>query len=143
LYSLNFASLLRFEIVLFWYISPGGITRGRGKFAISPTALQNILCTWLAVAIRISLFGESLKYLITNMIIIFVGKPTKKRRRIVPPMWWRWSRRSFLFHMLNGHLRVKQKRLRWAEFWSTGIPSNCQHAVYSTFIPDYIFWLTL
>lgn len=38
------------------------------------------------------------------------SKQTKKRRRILAPMWWRWGRKSFLFHLLNGHLRVKSKR---------------------------------
>ncbi|KAK2411529.1 histone deacetylase [Trifolium repens] len=64
-------------------------------------------------------FWPSLKPIFMNVMSLWKmhclgkkSKPTKKRRRIVPPMWWRWSRRSFLFHMLNGHLRVKQKRLR-------------------------------
>lgn len=65
------------------------------------------------------IFWPSLKPIFMNVMSLWkmhcVGKkskPTKKRRRIVPPMWWRWGRRSFLFHMLNGHLRVKPKRLR-------------------------------
>ncbi|WJX95700.1 Histone deacetylase 15, variant 2 [Trifolium repens] len=64
-------------------------------------------------------FWPSLKPIFMNVMSLWkmhcVGKkskPTKKRRRILPPMWWRWGRRSFLFHMLNGHLRVKPKRLR-------------------------------
>ncbi|XP_061362153.1 histone deacetylase 15 isoform X3 [Gastrolobium bilobum] len=36
-------------------------------------------------------------------------KQIKKKRRVQAPMWWRWGRKSFLFHFLNGHLRVKSK----------------------------------
>lgn len=61
-------------------------------------------------------FWPSLKPIFKNVMSLWEmqclgkkGKQTKKRRRILAPMWWRWSRRSFLFHMLNGHLRVKSK----------------------------------
>ncbi|KAL2338300.1 hypothetical protein Fmac_012746 [Flemingia macrophylla] len=33
---------------------------------------------------------------------------TKKRRRFLVPMW-RWGRKRFLFHFMNGHLNVKSK----------------------------------
>ncbi|XP_027329576.1 histone deacetylase 15 isoform X1 [Abrus precatorius] len=36
-------------------------------------------------------------------------KQIKKRRRLLVPMWWRWGRKSFLFHFLNDHLSVKSK----------------------------------
>ncbi|KAK7265018.1 hypothetical protein RJT34_32634 [Clitoria ternatea] len=32
-----------------------------------------------------------------------------KKRRLLVPMWWRWGRKSFLYHFLNGHLHVKSK----------------------------------
>ncbi|CAJ2634891.1 unnamed protein product [Trifolium pratense] len=61
-------------------------------------------------------FWPSLKPIFMNVMSLWKmyclakkSKPTKKRRRVIPPMWWRWGRRSFLFHMLNGHLRVKSK----------------------------------
>ncbi|GLT53065.1 hypothetical protein SLA2020_263610 [Shorea laevis] len=34
----------------------------------------------------------------------------KKRRRAVAPLWWKWGKKSLLYHLLNGHLHVKSKR---------------------------------
>jgi len=131
-----FTEFLFFCLVFcFWWLWVGEI------WFSSPT-FKKFLCT-LAVEIRIRTFGEALKYYLIT-ISFFLGKQTKKRRRILAPMWWRWSRRSFLFHMLNGHLRVKSKWLFWAELEVQEYLLVNQHFVYSILIPDkYIFWLTL
>ncbi|XP_035546860.1 histone deacetylase 15 isoform X2 [Juglans regia] len=36
-------------------------------------------------------------------------KQIKKRRRAAAPLWWKWGQKSFLYHLLNGHLHVKSK----------------------------------
>lgn len=120
----NLISFWNYFILIYSFLLGGmvGILVGRGKFAIlSIPCITKLLCTPL----------EASKYLITIIIITFVGKQTKKRRRVVAPMWWRWGRKCFLFHFLNGHLRVKSKWWYWAdEFWSIGMLSNYQHVVY-------------
>ncbi|KAL3748740.1 hypothetical protein ACJRO7_009906 [Eucalyptus globulus] len=37
-------------------------------------------------------------------------KQIRKRRRVLAPIWWKWGRKSMLYHLLNGHLHVKTKR---------------------------------
>ncbi|XP_031105041.1 histone deacetylase 15 isoform X2 [Ipomoea triloba] len=37
-------------------------------------------------------------------------KPTKKKRRAVVPIWWRWGRKRFLYHLLTKRLHLKSKR---------------------------------
>lgn len=34
---------------------------------------------------------------------------TKKRRRVVAPLWWKWGRKSLFYNILYGHLRLKSK----------------------------------
>ncbi|XP_040996505.1 histone deacetylase 15 isoform X1 [Juglans microcarpa x Juglans regia] len=36
-------------------------------------------------------------------------KQIKKRQRAAAPLWWKWGQKSFLYHLLNGHLHVKSK----------------------------------
>uniref|UniRef100_A0A5B7BQT2 histone deacetylase n=1 Tax=Davidia involucrata TaxID=16924 RepID=A0A5B7BQT2_DAVIN len=36
-------------------------------------------------------------------------KQTKKRQRAVIPIWWKWGRKRWLYHILSQHLRLKSK----------------------------------
>ncbi|XP_028753868.1 histone deacetylase 15 isoform X3 [Neltuma alba] len=36
-------------------------------------------------------------------------KQRKKKRRVQLPIWWKWGRKSFIYYVLNGHLRLKSK----------------------------------
>ncbi|XP_054821855.1 histone deacetylase 15 isoform X2 [Prosopis cineraria] len=36
-------------------------------------------------------------------------KQSKKRHRVQLPIWWKWGRKSFIYHFLNGRLRLKSK----------------------------------
>ncbi|KAF7806328.1 histone deacetylase 15 isoform X1 [Senna tora] len=36
-------------------------------------------------------------------------KRSKRRRRLLLPIWWKWGRKSFMYHSLNSRLRLKSK----------------------------------
>ncbi|XP_048329333.2 histone deacetylase 15 [Ziziphus jujuba] len=39
------------------------------------------------------------------------NKQTRKRRQVVAPIWWKWGRKCLLYHVLNGHVNVKRRKV--------------------------------
>ena len=59
-------------------------------------------------------FGmDHLKFLISLILFLSAEKHIKKRRLAVAPLWWKWGRKSLLYHLLNGHLHVNQRGGDW------------------------------
>lgn len=57
--------------------------------------------------------GRKSFILIDSMSFLPAGKQTKKRRRVLAPIWWRCGRKRLFFHLLNRHLHGKRRNLGW------------------------------